>query len=175
MKNSIKIQNSKKYQWNPEWGNKITKVDIKKVIKELKIIEAAKGEITPESVVEFSRNKSSILYNYFEWDNDKAADSWRRQQASSLLRHVEVKVISAGETREYRAYEVIKMDNFNNGSQYRTIDLTTNDNIEFIKNSAVADLIRVRNRLETYSLLGAIKYVDKAIKELQREEIAEVS
>lgn len=41
---------------------------------------------TPEQIVEAARDESSELHKCFTWDNDKAAENWRKQEAR-LIRH----------------------------------------------------------------------------------------
>lgn len=41
---------------------------------------------TPEQIVEAAKDESSELHKCFTWDNDKAADNWRKQEAR-LIRH----------------------------------------------------------------------------------------
>ena len=86
------------------------------VISELKDIEEAHGKINPALVVESSKNKKSILHSFFEWDNEKAANSFRKSQAAEIIRHIEVKVIKNGETLSIRAYDITKRDNLNGNS-----------------------------------------------------------
>lgn len=48
------------------------------------------GHVTPAAVVAAARAKGSPLHQFFEWDNRKAADAWRLDQARSLIRVVAV-------------------------------------------------------------------------------------
>lgn len=50
------------------------------------------GKITAARVVEIARDHSSPLHSWFEWDDSKAAEAHRLQQARTLLRAVVVKV-----------------------------------------------------------------------------------
>lgn len=44
------------------------------------------GAISPRDVVDAAQNDQSPLHPYFEWDNKRAADNWRLDQARRLLR-----------------------------------------------------------------------------------------
>jgi hypothetical protein len=48
------------------------------------------GTIAPEKVVEEARDDNSPLHVYFEWDDDKAAQAHRLEQARGLLRRVRI-------------------------------------------------------------------------------------
>jgi hypothetical protein len=43
---------------------------------------------TKEGVVEFARNKHTELHKCFEWDNEKAAENYRLEQARLILRSI---------------------------------------------------------------------------------------
>lgn len=49
-----------------------------------------KGRLTPDMVLSDARKPTSPLHSYFEWDNLKAADSWRLEQARALIRSITV-------------------------------------------------------------------------------------
>jgi len=53
---------------------------------------AAKGDLTPERVVEHACEATSPLHEFFEWDDALAAQAHRLQQARSLIRSVRVEV-----------------------------------------------------------------------------------
>lgn len=55
---------------------------------ELDRIRQFHGELTPEVVIEESRSESAPLHPAFEWDNEKAAEEFRKQQARHLLRGI---------------------------------------------------------------------------------------
>lgn len=44
------------------------------------------GAVSPRDVVDAAKPNDSPLHPYFEWDDDKAADNWRLDQARRLLR-----------------------------------------------------------------------------------------
>jgi len=50
------------------------------------------GKITPKMIVEAARDESSLLHDYFEWDDTVAAEKYREMQARTLLRSVDLKV-----------------------------------------------------------------------------------
>lgn len=48
--------------------------------------------LTPGEVVTAARDPESPLHDMFEWDDGKAAESWRLEQARGLIRSVQVKI-----------------------------------------------------------------------------------
>lgn len=61
-------------------------------VNELERIEEKRGSLTPEIVVEESRDENAVLHNIFEWDDAKAADNYRREQARKLLGNITVEI-----------------------------------------------------------------------------------
>jgi len=62
---------------------------------ELLAINEGHGVLTPELVVERSRDPSSALHQFFEWDDDQAAEKFRLVQAGALIRRVKLTVVRA--------------------------------------------------------------------------------
>lgn len=52
------------------------------------IAEQQKGRLTPPAVVEAARNNRHPLHRHFEWDDKLAAESFRLEQARTLIRSV---------------------------------------------------------------------------------------
>lgn len=47
-------------------------------------------EVTPKSVLEEGRNTDSPIHGEFEWDDTAAAEKYRLEQATQLIRHVRI-------------------------------------------------------------------------------------
>lgn len=73
-----------------------------KAIKIIKQIQKTRG-LTTEAVLEEARNRKSPLHHLFEWDDSKAAEQWRLQQARMIINQVKVII---GE-KEYSQYESV--------------------------------------------------------------------
>lgn len=63
----------------------IFKADAQKVCNELREIGE---EFTPEEIVEAAEDETKELHKCFEWDNDKAANSYRLYQARILTSQI---------------------------------------------------------------------------------------
>lgn len=76
------------YQWKPGMDN--TSMDPELAAKELDRIQRINdGMLTPDVVVEMSRDKNAPLHPYFEWDDKKASAKYRLWQARYLINHIE--------------------------------------------------------------------------------------
>jgi hypothetical protein len=168
MNNNIEILPKKEYQWNEHWANPIAHTDINIVVQELKDIQEVRGKVTAELILESAKNKKSVLHNYFQWDDAKAAHSYRLGQATQLLSRIEVKIIKDGQPRVLRAFEITLQPKFGKMDvEYSSFDTTTTT--KFIKSVCISDLNRVKKRLIGHELAKAVEYIDKAIEELQKE------
>lgn len=56
------------------------------------IADRNEGTLTPEAVLAEAADANSILHDQFTWDADKAAHSWRLEQARTLIRSVKIVV-----------------------------------------------------------------------------------
>ena len=87
----FKHKNKNKAQVKTKMKYKTTKRINKDMIKEILDIKKKSG-LTAEAIVEQAKKKKSELHEFFEWDDTKAAEQWRIQQARILIN--EVKVLS---------------------------------------------------------------------------------
>ena len=91
-----------------------------KITAELKrIAEKNAGRLFPRDVVEEARPATSPLHNSFEWDDGKAAEAWRIEQARHLIQ-VSVTVLP-GVSSPVRAFVSLTSDRRDAGG-YLTIE-----------------------------------------------------
>lgn len=77
--------------------------------EQLQVIYDERGELTPSLVVDAARDNDHPLHARFDWIDTSAAEAWRREQASSLIRSVRIKYAdAANEPRDLRAFVAIK-------------------------------------------------------------------
>jgi len=62
------------------------------VIATIAALEDRRGRLTPEQIVDEARPENSILHSCFEWDDAKAGESWRIEQARELIKRVKIVV-----------------------------------------------------------------------------------
>lgn len=65
---------------------------------------------TPEEIVDEARNPKSPLHDAFEWDDSKAANAHRLQQARNMVNHITVTVIKDGKKVEQKAFHSVVDD-----------------------------------------------------------------
>lgn len=65
------------------------------------------GRVTANELVSAARAKRSPIHGYFEWDDVRAADEFRLEQARDYLRSIEVVVQTKKGEEQTRAFHVI--------------------------------------------------------------------
>jgi hypothetical protein len=73
------------YQFKPQSR---LKGDPQKVGEAIEDIIDRRGTADPEDIVEAARPKKNVLHSYFQWEDSKAAQEYRLQQARHLLRSI---------------------------------------------------------------------------------------
>ena len=82
------------------------------------VATANKGRLTPKAVVNAARDPKSPLHRHFEWDNTKAAEAFRLEQARAIVRVIRIDdADTAGTT--VRAFLSVGEKT---GVSYRTLD-----------------------------------------------------
>ncbi len=78
------------------------KANPQKIGEELaRVAKANSGHLTPKAVVETAKNPRSSLHKLFEWDDAKAADSWRLEQAREIVRVIRISEDDAEPVRAF--------------------------------------------------------------------------
>ena len=147
-----------KYYWKMKGLAK--GVDPSIAAEELKRLQNLHGTVTPELIVREAEKKRSPLHNIFEWDDEKAAYNHRLQQARILLNNIQVTIITDGKSREISVYEVTTRK-----EGYKSIDTFTPDDIEFVRNGILQDLISLKGKLKLYNEFDKVlAYIEQAIE-----------
>jgi len=120
--------------------------------EELSRIQNVYGKITPEIIVREAGDTSSPLHNYFEWDDEKAGERWRVQQARILLNNIQVKTVSDGEERRISVFEVVSAS-----GGYKSFDTFTRQDIEFVKADIRSRLKALNEKMKTYNQLDRVR------------------
>ncbi len=127
---------------------------------ELEELRAAGGGILQaEAVVERARSANSALHSYFEWDDDKAADAYRLQQARNVIRAVVRFLPAANGPRPVRAYVSLSTDRTIPGGGYRAVTEVLDD--EALAARATDQLLVEMARLQ--SKFGAYVHLRPAL------------
>jgi hypothetical protein len=78
---------------------------------------ADKGEVKPRDIVDVAKSSNSPLHSYFEWNDARAADLFRLEQARHMLRSVRVRYTENGTPKSGRAFLVTKDQAKNDGGR----------------------------------------------------------
>jgi hypothetical protein len=155
------------YGWKDSRSFKVPAQVVGEVLEQ---IEAARGEITPRAVVEEARPVKSPIHSFFEWDDSKAADKYRDEQARALVACVVVRALDGAESKSApRAFVSLSSDD---GRSYLGIVSAMSDSEKRaqILSRARKEIEEWRDRyraLEEFSRL--FKVIDKlAVKEPSR-------
>jgi hypothetical protein len=98
------------------------------------------GMLTPAIVLETARDPAHPLHSRFTWDDNAAAESWRKHQAQELIRSVRIVYREATETepaRSVRAFHAVRREN---GHVYEPAEKVAED--PFTKKLLLADMER---------------------------------
>jgi hypothetical protein len=113
---------------------------------------AQNGAVTAQDVVDVARSSNSPLHRYFEWDNAKAANMYRVEQARNMLRSIKVKYVERGEERVTRAFQIAAPANERDGTlrEYKAFSVLHGDRavaVHMMRN-ALKELSHWRERYE---------------------------
>ena len=76
------------------WNCPSRAVPAKKVAEHIKKLEKKHGEVTREIFLDSARSEKSAMHCLFEWDDAKAAEKYRLQQAQVIICSIQVTVHS---------------------------------------------------------------------------------
>jgi hypothetical protein len=140
---------------------------------------AGKSGATPEEVLEAARKRASPLHQYFEWDDRKAAEKYRVDQAAYMLRSIEIKLETKerGETAETwaRAFHCVRPDPQKEEKTFIPITVAQSkpELLEQIIQRAESELIGWTRRYETYKTIGGFrKKFQPVIKAIEKSVAA---
>ena len=134
---------------------KITGKISEKVIQEILKVKEKQG-LTAKAIVDQARKKTSPLHDLFEWDNEKASEMWRFQQARVLIN--EVKVII--EDNEYYAFENISVqvdDEMPRREYFERSEIMSNESLrKQIVATALEQLLYWKDKYRQYNEFASI-------------------
>ena len=147
---------------------------VEKIKKELEIIRAKNsGFLTPGDVVEYAKNPHSELHSKFTWNDGKAAEAYRLHQASAIIRHIKVDIITnplSEKTVKVSCYVSLPKERRDDKYGYREIrEVLSKDDLKLQYIESVRDEFNsFRKKLANVSE-AAEKMGDRLAKQLQKE------
>lgn len=137
------------------WSMKLFKADAEKVYSELETIETK----SPQNIVDYAEeHPDSELHKCFTWDDSKAANEWRKQEARQVVRLL---VFADDETKQPTQIRVLQKAT----DAYEPVKTIVRNNDEYAKllARAKAELKAFRER---YKQINELEKVLEAIDEL---------
>jgi hypothetical protein len=138
----------------------------RRITAELRRIASSNGGLLlPQDVVDAARPKTSVLHSRFEWDDDKAAESYRLWQARQLIR-VTVEMLP-GIAAPTEVFVSLTPDrNANRGYRIVTDVLSDAQLRQIMLEDAVAELEVFKTK---YARLRQLAVVFQAIRKVKRK------
>lgn len=134
------------------------------VYEELEEIRKRDGGILiTENIVRFAENPNTALHARFNWDDTKAAHSYRLYQARALVRVFVEVVKTRGGNKDSRVYVALSSDRKTGGGYRVVADVLSDSEMKrVLLSDALADLERFREKYETIKeLAGVFREFDK--------------
>lgn len=91
------------------------------------------GVLMIDDVIEEAKDESSILHSHFEWDDSEAANSYRRDQARTLIQRCRITILAEDPTH-VRAFISLPTDRSTGGGYRLVADVMSSESMkeEFI-------------------------------------------
>ena len=87
------------------------------------------GMLMVDDVLEAAKDPKSVLHKHFQWDNDKAAEAWRKQQARQLIQKVTVTIEKAPDVH-IRAFVSLSTDQHDGGGYRMTANVLSDEHLK---------------------------------------------
>lgn len=155
-----------------KWGSRSYSVDAQLVGETVERLTQRNGGVCPPgALVDEARPDDSPLHPMFEWDDEHAAESWRRQQARLVINNIRV-VIEESESQPPAFHHVKVVDSegqVREGYADTFTVVSNNDMHRQVLAEAKAQLRGFRRRYESLSELAPVWRVLDPI--LEAEEV----
>lgn len=137
--------------------------------------------LTPQLVVDYARPVDSPLHDRFEWDDAKAGEAYRKQQARTLIKSVTIKVLSSSDKVSssvdsvvVRNYHSVRVE----GSEpvYAPLAVITADEhmMNQVVSNAKRDFVAFWNKYRVLGKVSLLAIVEDSMEGVELEEPVEV-
>lgn len=138
-----------------EWNHYKYPVNAQVAGEYLEGLDKKHNGVTAEIILDESRDKKAVLHPCFEWDNKKAAEQYRLQQARNLMSNlVQVEIIEEKSKKAtntcVRAF--VSIEPHNNKAVYRPISLamSNEDTRKVVIANAYKELLMFKGKYEKF-------------------------
>ena len=143
-----------------------------RIRSELEQIRTANdGQLLPEAIVDFARNRDTALHGEFEWNNTKAAHQFRLEQARRVIRlNINVLPTESGDVT-VPMYVSLKSDRYSGGG-YRTLEdvMSDADMRTQLLEQGLEEFQRVRRKYQTMQELAPVfTAIDRVARRTNRQ------
>lgn len=146
------------------YGEEIERIKVKHKAKMLK----------SQTIVDEARDENSPIHEYFEWDDSKASELYRRQQAVNLINRIVVVEIKDGEEKEVPFLVNVKIvDADEEDRGYITFNELIEDELLYDQylNGLIQELITLKAKIKNFKeLKGIYREIDKVQKKVSFKE-----
>lgn len=147
-------QTKRKYSW----GGIPMKTSAQAVGEHLENLEQKHGAITKQLFLDSARPEESPMHGLFEWDDQRAAEKWRLQQANIIINSLRIDVVSENnETVKLNAF--VNTEKRGNGkASFINIQkaMSAEDTRTHVLQDALRDLEWIRRKYDKFQWFSQV-------------------
>jgi hypothetical protein len=138
--------------------------------KRLEELTAIHGTVTPKIILEDSRDENAPLHPCFEWNDGKAAEAFRLQQAREILVCLQVTVESGEKEIGTRAFVNVADQDEKNGAFIAVgAALSKEETRQAVLTRALAEMTYFKRKYESLTELSEVfSSIDRAVKKIKK-------
>ena len=143
----------------------------KEIDAEISRIYNENGGITPDLVIKAAEDPNNVLHHLFEWDNSKAGNAYRVDQARQIITSVKINIVT--ESRTISAVSYVRDPRLSNDQQgyisvakLKTDKYLAKDSIRYEFQRAYAHLHRAKTHAEILGMEDEVSALLNTLEEV---------
>ena len=143
----------------------------KEIDAEISHIYNKNGGITPDLVIKAAEDPNNVLHHLFEWDNSKAGNAYRVDQARQIITSVKINIVT--ESRTISAVSYVRDPRLSNDQQgyisvakLKTDKDLAKDSIRYEFQRAYAHLHRAKTHAEILGMEDEVSALLNTLEEV---------
>lgn len=168
-------ENNMLKKYKPAFGARISEDQAQRYGERIEVLIGKNGGIvTPTIVVGDAKSAKSPLHDYFEWNEERAAEKYRLEQASTLLCTIMVVVGEDGKESKMRSFPHIVLSEGESSERgFSTLERVMGD--EELRGQQVKKALgQIRTWRERYKQYNEFKPIVDAIDSLSLTELVPI-